>query len=281
MICNYCNKKFSNKSNLIKHQNTRLCIQNQNSEYKFQEHSEKIESQTKQIQEQCEKIESQTKHIQEQSEKIESQKKHIQDQSEKIETQTKQIQEQSEQLSLALSKIQELKEDNIRLQTRLEIYSEQKQDFHSIHNTTNNITIINQLQVLDLNPKTISKLASRHFSLDYLKQENKGVANFTINHVIKDSNGKPNYICTDPSRKIAKYKSADDNIVTDLGMSVLADTVYKSIKHAVTSLVMGNILKEWTTRDDNQYYKHQKNLDKNSPDFTDEIAKAVYLKNVV
>lgn len=255
IICIYCNKIFSNKSNLVKHQNTRLCIQNQ-SQYQIEKESKyKLEEQTKKIQEQ----------------------------SEKIEAQTKQIQEQTEQLNHALAQIQELKEDNIKLKTRLEIYSEQKQEFPSTHttnNTTNNITIINQLQVLDLNPKSISRLAFRHFSLDYLKQENKGVANFTINHVIRDSNGKPNYICTDPSRKIGKYKSTDDNIVTDFGMTTLSDTVYNSIKNAVQSLVMQNIVQEGTSRDDNRYYKHERKLNKNSPDFTNEIVKAVYSRNI-
>ena len=244
MICNYCNKTFSNKSNLIKHQKTKSCVEKQ------------TEKQTKK------QTELQTEELKQELNNI------------KLE------------LENAQKQIKELKEENIKLQTRLEIYSEQKQEHPSIHNTTNNITnnnttIINQLQVLDLNPKSISKIAFRHFSLDYLKQENKGVATFTINHVIRDSNGKPNYVCTDPSRKIAKYKSVDDNIVTDFGMTVLSNTVYKSIKNAIQSLVMKNILEEGTSRDDNRYYKHEKKLNKNSPDFTNEIAKAVYSKNVL
>ena len=240
MICNYCNKTFSNKSNLIKHQKTKSCVEKQ-TELQTEELKQELKQELNNI---------------------------------KLE------------LENAQKQIKELKEENIKLQTRLEIYSEQKQDHPSIHNTTNNITnnnttIINQLQVLDLNPNSISKIAFRHFSLDYLKQENKGVATFTINHVIRDSNGKPNYVCTDPSRKIAKYKSEDDNIVTDFGMTVLSNTVYKSIKNAIQSLVMKNILEEGTSRDDNRYYKHEKKLNKNSPDFTNEIAKAVYSKNVL
>jgi len=252
MKCEYCNKLYSNKQNLVRHQKTDSCIIVQNLQQKLNDALSEIET--------------------------------LKQDNIKLRTRLEVYSEQKQEFKQ--HEIETLRQDNIKLQTRLELYSEQKPSININSTTTNNnisnTKIINQLQVFDLNKTAITKIAREHFTLDYLKEENKGVAKFTINHVIKDSNGNPNYICTDLSRKTAKYKSVDNNIVTDVGMENLSDTVYNSIKNKVTNLVMTNRLNEQEERPlhENPYYINQQNLDKTSPDFSNQIAKAVYLKNI-
>lgn len=181
--CQYCDKSYSNKQNLLKHQKTKSCVKNQ---------SEKINNFE----------ELQMKNKEQESKIIDLQ---LQFELELSKLNAK-IEEQQ-------SIINQLKEDNIKLQTRLEVYMEQKEEHHpSIHITNNNTTIIDKLQVFNVNPDSLLKTANRYFTLDYLKQENRGVAKFALKHIMRDSQGKFNYICTDPSRKIGKYKT-DDNIL--------------------------------------------------------------------
>ena len=176
--------------------------------------------------------------------------------------------------------INQLKEDNIKLQTRLEVYMEQKEEHKtpSIH-ITNNMTIIDKLQVFNVNPDSLLKTANRHFTLDYLKQENIGVAKFALKHIMRDSQGRFNYICTDPSRKIGKYKTGDNTIVTDFGMETLTDIVYKSIKIPINKLVLRN-LEDGMELIQDKNYKHQQNINKNSPEFINEVVKCSYIKNI-
>lgn len=275
MNCQYCNKTYSNKQNLVKHQKTESCINKQNLRLQL----DKAQSENKELKDEIIRLNTRLE--------VYSQN----------ECEIKTVRENYEsKINSLTDEIKTLTTDNIKLQTRLEIYSEQKQENCPSINITNNnnistnTKIINQLQVLDLNKNNISKIANRHFTLDYLKKENKGVAQFTINHVIKDSDGKPNYICTDISRKIAKYKSVDNSIVTDFGMEKLSSTIYDSIKNKVNSLVMTNMAEEWwgqegqeekEENEQNPYYINQLNLNKNSPEFYNHIAKAVYSKNIV
>jgi hypothetical protein len=152
MICNYCNKTFSNKSNLIKHQKTKSCVEKQ------------TELQTEELKQELNNI--------------------------KLE------------LENAQKQIKELKEENIKLQTRLEIYSEQKQDHPSIHNTTNNITnnnttIINQLQVLDLNPNSIFFFIIFYESLSLFKKNNVVFEPEVESIIVKESREKIGNINTD------------------------------------------------------------------------------------
>ena len=176
--------------------------------------------------------------------------------------------------------LNQLKEDNIKLQTRLEVYMKQKEEHKtpSIH-ITNNMTIIDKLQVFNVNPDSLLKTANRHFTLDYLKQENIGVAKFALKHIMRDSQGRFNYICTDPSRKIGKYKTGDNTIVTDFGMETLTDIVYKSIKIPINKLVLRN-LEDGMELIQDKNYKHQQNINKNSPEFINEVVKCSYIKNI-
>ena len=271
MNCQYCNKSYSNKQNLVKHQKTESCISKQNI--------------IKNLRLQLDDTKLQLDDTKLQLDTAQSEIKALRDEIIRLKTRLEVYSEQKEDNYNYQDELKSLREDNVKLQTRLEIYSEQKQENYPSINITNintNTKIINQLQVLDLNKTTISKIAKEHFTLDYLKKENRGVAQFTINHVIKDSEGKPKYICTDISRKIAKYKSDDNSIVTDFGMEKLSDTVYDSIRNKVNSLVMMNMAEDFETKlDTNPYYINQLNLNKNSPEFYNHIAKSVYSKNIV
>lgn len=271
--CQYCDKSYSNKQNLVKHQKTKSCVKNQTEKIiNFEEELQMKNKEISDLQLQFElqrNEESKNRDLQLQFE-LQSKK----ELNSKIEELNAKIEEQQ-------SIINQLKEDNIKLQTRLEVYMEQKEEHHhSIHITNNNnTTIIDKLQVFNLNPDSLFKTANRHFTLDYLKQENRGVAKFALKYIMRDPQGKFNYICTDPSRKIGKYKIDDNTIVTDFGMETLTDIVYKSIKIPINKLVLSN-LEDGKDLIEDKNYKHQQNINKNSPEFINEVAKCSYIKNI-
>ena len=266
--CEYCKIQYSNKQNLVKHQNTKSCVQKRSDSdiYTCEKCNKKFSSNVLLENHRCSISGEIVVELRETKRELE---------------------ETITLLLRAREEIRILREDNFKLETRLEIYLEKytessnlssertNQTINDTPTSTNPTSIIQKLQILELNVESISKIANQYFTLEYLKEENKGVAKFTINHVIRDSTGKFKYICTDPARKIGKYKSTDNNIVTDFEMDIISNIVYDSIKIPVNRLVMD--IDEESKSD---VYNHQQNLNKDSSDFTKEISKHTYVKNI-
>jgi hypothetical protein len=282
--CEYCKIQYSNKQNLIKHQNTKSCVQKRSASdiYTCVKCNKKFSSNVLLENHRCSISGEIVVELREAKRELE---------------------ETITQLLRAQEEIRILRQDKFKLETRLEIYLEKTNEKYiessnlssdranQYLNDTGNSTItptptpnahtsiIQKLQILELNVESISKIANQYFTLEYLKEENKGVAKFTINHVIKDSTGKFKYICTDPARKIGKYKSTNNNIVTDFGMDIISNIVYDSIKIPVNRLVMDTEI-HIDQESKSDVYNHQQNLNKDSSDFTKEISKHTYVKNI-
>jgi hypothetical protein len=75
--------------------------------------------------------------------------------------------------------------------------------------TTNKVSI---LAPLDLSSERLKDLVEANFTNAHLLEGQKGVARFTVEHVIKDEDGKLRYICTDPARHTFRFKEGDTEI---------------------------------------------------------------------
>jgi hypothetical protein len=114
-----------------------------------------------------------------------------------------------------------LKEQVKQLQTELRLCKEfadrdagrlfeiAKQPKTTNNKTTNKVSI---LTPLDLSAERLKELVEANFTNSHLLEGQKGVARFTVEHVIKDENGKLQYICTDPARHTFRFKEGDTEI---------------------------------------------------------------------
>jgi hypothetical protein len=75
--------------------------------------------------------------------------------------------------------------------------------------TTNKVSI---LTPLDLSAERLKELVEANFTNSHLLEGQKGVARFTVEHVIKDEDGKLQYICTDPARHTFRFREGETEI---------------------------------------------------------------------
>jgi hypothetical protein len=81
--------------------------------------------------------------------------------------------------------------------------------------STTNKTVNNKVSILtplDLSSERLKELVEANFTSSHLLEGQKGVARFTVEHVIKDEDGKLKYICTDPARHTFRFKEGETEI---------------------------------------------------------------------
>ena len=74
------------------------------------------------------------------------------------------------------------------------------------NNTQNNLMM---LSPLNLNKEAFAETIRDSFTKDYFLQGQKGVARFAVEKLLRDSDGKLKYVCTDPSRQVYRFKTLD------------------------------------------------------------------------
>lgn len=209
MKCEYCNNNFCNKTSLNSHQKTAkycLLLQNNNvSDYvcicaknfnrKFQLHRH---------QDNC------------------------------LKYQTNLIEHKY------LEKIQ-IKDDIIqKLEERIRVLEEDMKDIAvsavsrptTVTTNTNNNhnNILMNLTPFDINKENFTEKINEHFNKNYLVNGQKGVAQFVVEKILKDDEGKLMYICTDPSRQIYRFKSVDGFIERDVKAKKLTTALYDELR---------------------------------------------------
>jgi hypothetical protein len=84
-----------------------------------------------------------------------------------------------------------------------------------ITNTTNNS--LNIMTSLDFNNlDKIKDVIQDKLSINHIVDGQKGLAQFVVDTILKDEEGKLLYVCTDPSRNIFKYKNSTGEIKKDV-----------------------------------------------------------------
>ena len=115
--------------------------------------------------------------------------------------------------------------------------------------TTNNNNINNKIlnmSVLNLDNENVKNIINNNYNLDVISEGQKGVAKFATNFLLKDSDGNLNYVCTDASRKIFKYKNNDGELEKDINAQKLTDILSDNGIFNTTS----QITKDHWTNDD-------------------------------
>ena len=113
--------------------------------------------------------------------------------------------------------------------------------------TNNNINnkILN-MSILNLDSENVKNIINDKYNLDVISEGQKGVAKFATNFLLKDSDGNLNYVCTDASRKIFKYKNNDGELEKDMNAQRLTDILTDNGIFNTTS----QITKDHWTNDD-------------------------------
>ena len=166
------------------------------------------------------------------------------------------------------SKIKELNDENkdiIYYQNETEFYKKQlvekdnqikhlQDQIVSITNTavskpttTTNINnkILN-MSVLNLDNENVKSIINDKYNLDVISEGQKGIAKFAANFLLKDSDGNLNYVCTDPSRKIFKYKNNDGELEKDINAQKLTNILTDNGIFNTTSQITKD---HWTNED--------------------------------
>ena len=190
--CLYCEKYYSNKPNLSRHQPICPALKLYHSNQTLKE--ELVQQQAR-CDEQKEHYEQKFQTLQEQHEKeLRSQREFVQT-----------LQEQHEK------ELRSLKEQLIEFKTQLFEIAKQPKTV-TTHNTTTtqnnsrNTAIINQLAPFDLTKDWITQMFHQHFNLDTFHGGPDEIAKLTAQVILTDPESqKPKVVCTDISRKNFRY----------------------------------------------------------------------------
>jgi len=105
-------------------------------------------------------------------------------------------------------------------------------------NTSNQTNILMSMTPLDINEDVFGEKINEYFTTDYLVYGQKGVAQFCVDHLLKDDNGKLTYICTDPSRNTFRYRTVSGVLERDVNAKKLTDALSQNLKkHAASEMV--------------------------------------------
>ena len=89
--------------------------------------------------------------------------------------------------------------------------------------TNNNNTKILNMSIINFENSNVENIINDKFNLDMISEGQKGVAKFAANYLLKDTDNNLNYVCTDPSRKIFKYKNDTGDIEKDINAQKLTN----------------------------------------------------------
>ena len=230
MECNFCNKTFTSKSALNNHQKTaKYCLKIQGVSKIINEF----------ICEYCNKEFMTKQHLLNHHNICKEKEFHIKLKDEKEYLQKEFIKEKKYLQKEFENKLKKKEEENIELKQKIaelngrlytlkddhELIKEIAKQPKNTTTTTNNNTL-NITTSLDFdNIDRIKDVIENDFNINYAINGQKGIANFVKDKLLKDDNGKPLYICTDPSRQIFKYKDSTGEIKKDVEAKKLTEYI--------------------------------------------------------
>ena len=233
LTCEFCNKTYSNKYNLKKHQKTtKSCLFLQDKV--FLQHDEDCKTILN-----CEycfkkffRSDNVYKH-----DKICKVKKKLKAQEEAYEKKLK-AQEENHKKKLMEHKI-EIKDLQDRLENLAKIAIEKPTTSTS---TTTNNNVIN-LTPFNMEDSNIKDKIHEFYNLEYLRKGHQGVAEFTKDNLLLDDKGKLKYICCDPSRLIFKYRDENGELRKDVKANRLSLKITPGIINKAHSIVIDEVKK--------------------------------------
>ena len=227
MFCEYCKKKFTNKSNLKAHQKTtKYCIKIQN---------ELLNKQIIKTDFNCEFCckNFTTKTNLKSHEKICTKKQEANISLEK----DKNI----ESLKILLEEKDKIIEEKNKL---IEKLMTMIQPVNIVNNSSHNTTTSNTQKINNiinnLTPITDDHITeqSQYLNIDYIKRGSAGYVDYALEYPFKDK-----ILCVDFARRKIKYKNNDGDIVDDPEMVKLSQKFFKAIEN-VNSEIIGSYILE-------------------------------------
>ena len=248
-ICNGCNKIFHIYNDLDIHKNN--CVDNLKQKIILLEtHNKSLEDENrdnKSLEEKIRELEDENKDIQYYQNKIEFYEKQFTDKDILLIEKDNQIKHLQEQI-ISVTKVAVAKPTT----------------------TTNNTTINNRIlnmSVLNFNDNNVKHVIDDKYNADVIAGGQKAVAKFATNYLLTDSDGNLNYVCTDVSRKIFKFKNGLGELEKDVNAKKL------------TNILSENGLFEKTTNLSQQFWTNEDGtIDQDK--FLSIIEKASEIKNI-
>jgi hypothetical protein len=232
--CEFCNKNFSNKSNLKYHTRTnKTCqiIQHKNDIVNCEFCNKVFTEQT---------IITHNKNC----------KKRLNEEIKRL-----QIEKDEEIKRLQIEKDEEIKRLQMRiveLEAENKIYLQGHEVVQKLaiqpKNHTNNDTRIKINNNFFDNPERMKQMIDEKLTKDYISEGQKGVAQFACNNLLKDENGNMNYICSDLSRNVFKFYNSEGNIEKDVKANKLTNML---IEAGIANKALSVAPSLWTDEDGN------------------------------
>ena len=256
MDCQYCKKSFTNKYLLGQHQSkTKYCLSIQGVSLSNQKEekyeckyclkvlcsNERLHTHFETCKEKIRKeYDSQVDKIQkEHSEEKERMKKEYCDQQEKIKNEHDRIVLENEKEIHRLRQIicenkdllakmdEKIEKQKIEYEAKLEKFENaviasatsttvSKAPITHTTNTTNNITVTNHNNVLNLSKEHVNKVLTEHLNYDVVYAGQAGFAKFVVDKMLKGPDGKLTYKCVDPSRQMFEFTDESGETVRDM-----------------------------------------------------------------
>ena len=264
--CEFCNKVFKTKGNLVKHQKTaKYCIKIQ------KEQSTQTITYTSYNCPYCKKEFSQSYNLE----------RHIPTCINKLK---QEIIDKEKIIYENNLENQNLKERIIELETENRLLREQSKESQSTINeiakqprvatTNNNHNKIMITTPVDLSQPTVQLAIQNGFSDEYMVQGQKGVARFAVENILKDEQGKLKYICTDAARQIFQYKNKDGSMQKDVRATKLTKALLDGELKSTTHKMACEKMKDGTAEEFNLYtdqYYEIKELETDNSNFSKEL----------
>lgn len=140
----------------------------------------------------------------------------------------------------------QLKAENTFLKAENEEFKKTIADIAKTPQTINNTTNTTQNNLLmltpfELNRERFSNMIKESFTKDYMIEGQKGVAKFAVDKLLRDENGKLQYVCTDPSRQIYKFKTIEGEMERDVKARKLTKSIVEELKKKAQNITLQTV----------------------------------------
>jgi hypothetical protein len=132
-----------------------------------------------------------------------------------------------------------LKEENAEYRKTIADIAKTPQTINNTTNTTQNNLLM--LTPFELNRERFSNMIKESFTKDYMIEGQKGVAKFAVDKLLRDENGKLQYVCTDPSRQIYKFKTVEGEMERDVKARKLTKSIVEELKKKVQNITLQTV----------------------------------------
>lgn len=224
--CEYCKETFKSKSNLSHHQKTaKYCLTLQGKNGK--DH----------VCQDCQKQFTTISNLEQHYLTCKTKKKRVQSESvEQIKIQYNNIIVEKDKM------IDDLKHQVQDLQNKLYELASRPQQVVNSNSNNNNTNHTNKIMNLQMITQEHLNSQAQHLTLEHIKKGAVGYGEYFLDHPLKDR-----VVCTDFSRRKIKYKNENGEIITDPELTILSESLFKSIRERNRELAM-QYTKELTER---------------------------------